>query len=46
MRFVAGGADKIINTAGEGHNEHNTCNADGDAEGGQESAAAILAEVI
>ena len=44
--LAARGADKIIHAAGERHDEHDARDANGDAECGQESAAAVLAQVI
>ena len=44
--LVAAGADEAVDAAGEGHNKDDTSDADGDAEGGQESAATVFAEAI
>ena len=44
--LTARGADEVVHTAGERHDKHNAGDANGDAECGQESAAAVLAHVI
>ena len=44
--FVATCANEIIHAAGQRHDEHDARDANGDAERRQESAAAILAQVI
>ena len=44
--LAARGADEIVHAASERHDEHDASDANGDAECGQESAAAVLAQVI
>ena len=44
--LIAAGADEAIDAASKRHNEDDAGNANGDTEGGQESAATVFAEAI
>ena len=44
--FVGSGANELVNAASERKNEDDRRNANGDAESGKESAAAVFAETF